>query len=65
MFEAPAGVLARIGTISLEFHDLGSAGQTGLSLAEHLRRHNFEIVRLEHGPTWIDNDYGRLIATRG
>jgi FkbM family methyltransferase len=62
LFAADAATLARIDVISLEFHDLGKAGCTGRDLADYLSLHGFRIARFTHGPSTIDNDYGRLVA---
>ncbi len=64
LLSADAATLGRIDVISLEFHDTGKPGWTGRDLAEHLERSRFRVVRFAHGATWIDNDYGRIIAVR-
>ncbi len=62
LLTADRDVLSRLDVISLEFHDFGAAGCTGRDLADHLASRGFRIARFTHGPTTIDNDYGRLIA---
>lgn len=48
LYAAPADVLARIGTIRLEYHEQDRPRHTWTELAAHLREHGFEIV--QEGP---------------
>ena len=64
LFGADVHTLARIRTISLEFHDTGEARWTGLSLARLLHEHGFHIARFHHAPSSRNRNYGRIIATR-
>lgn len=64
LYAADAAVLRRIRVVSLEFHDLGEPGCTGTALARHLESHGFRVRTLDFRPTRIDNDHGRLVATR-
>ena len=56
--------LQKIRTISMEFHDLRDPRYTALSLAGHLQANGFRIVKLQHGASLINNNYGKLIACR-
>jgi FkbM family methyltransferase len=62
--QAPPQVLARCETISMEFHDLKDARYTGKVLAQQLLGQGFEIWKFEHGPTNLDFNYGKIVATR-
>jgi FkbM family methyltransferase len=62
--QASPQVLARCETISMEFHDLKDARHTGKTLARLLLGHGFELSSFEHGPTNMDFNYGKIVATR-
>jgi len=62
---ASAGVLQRITTISMEFHDMKEPSRTGLSLIKLLESHGFQVVKFLHEPTSMGLNYGKIIATRG
>ncbi len=64
IFSADKQVLAKIKTISLEFHDLKNKEYTGLKLANHLENNGFKIVKFSYEPTTINNNFGKLIAVR-
>lgn len=64
LFGADRVVLDRIQTISLEFHDLKSAAQNGLKLAQYLKTNGFNIARFAHNKTTMGNNYGNIIATK-
>ena len=64
LFGADVHTLARIRTISLEFHDTGEARWTGLSLVRFLHKRGFHIAHFHHGPSSRNRNYGRIIATR-
>ena len=64
LFGADARTLARIRTVSLEFHDTGEARWTGLSLARLLRERGFHVAQFRHAPSSRNRNYGRIIATR-
>lgn len=64
LFGADVRTLARVRTISMEFHDTGDARYTGLSLTRLLRRHGFHIARFRHAPSARNRNYGRIVAVR-
>ena len=61
---APASILDRITTISMEFHDLKSGKHNANWLAARLSRAGFEIRKFEYSATGIGKNYGNLIATK-
>ncbi len=65
LLDAAPETLARIHTLSLEFHDRRDARFTGQALARHLDAHGFQIVHFHHAPTTRDRNYGHLLALRG
>jgi FkbM family methyltransferase len=64
LFGATDELLAKIKTISMEFHDMKKREMTGLRLAERLRKAGFTIVKFVHEPSNLGLNYGKLIATR-
>jgi FkbM family methyltransferase len=64
LFAADRETLAKIKTISMEFHDLRDEKFTGLKMAQYLEENGFRIVRLNHEATTINNNFGKLIAVR-
>lgn len=64
LFNTPATIFDRIKTISMEFHDLKDQRYTGLTLADYLRKRNFEIVKFQHGKTHQNKNYGWIIAAK-
>jgi hypothetical protein len=51
LFNAEKSTLDRIGTISLEFHDMKNPQFTGLQLVRLLINAGFQIGRFKYGPT--------------
>ncbi len=64
LYGADRGVLDRIQTISMEFHDLKSAQKNGLKLAQFLKSSGFNVVRFHHNTTSMGNNYGHIVATK-
>ncbi|MGI9174247.1 MAG: FkbM family methyltransferase [Rhodothermales bacterium] len=64
LFGTDVQTLARIRTVSLEFHDTGEARWTGLSLVRLLRERGFHVAQFHHAPSSRNRNYGRIIATR-
>lgn len=56
--------LKQITTISMEFHDLDSVENTGLSLAKFFVAQGFSVVDIENEPTRHNRSFGRLLVTR-
>lgn len=65
LFSAEKSTLDRIGTISLEFHDLKDPQFTGLQLVRFLAKAGFHIGRFEYGPTTMNRNYGWIVGWRG
>jgi FkbM family methyltransferase len=64
LFGAEDDLLAKIKTISMEFHDMKSREMTGIRLHERLKKAGFTIVKFVHEPSNLGLNYGKLIATR-
>lgn len=60
----PTPIFNKIGCISMEFHDTKTADRTALSLARLLKNVGFEIVKLSHGRSTMNRNYGMLIASK-
>ncbi|MGI9458825.1 MAG: FkbM family methyltransferase [Pirellulales bacterium] len=63
-YNASPEILKQITTISMEFHDLDSVGNTGLSLAKFFVAQGFSVVDIENEPTRHNRSFGRLLVTR-
>jgi FkbM family methyltransferase len=64
LFNAEKSTLDRIGTISLEFHDMKNPQFTGLQLVRLLINAGFQIGRFEYGPTSMNRNYGWIVGWR-
>jgi FkbM family methyltransferase len=64
IFNTPAEVLARIGTIMMEFHDMKDTNRSGLSMVRQLEAKGFRVVLFRHLPTTMNLNYGKIIAVR-
>lgn len=64
LFHLPEAVFDKIEVISMEFHDLKKPGYTALNMAQHLGKMGYEILKLEHLPSYRNLNYGRLIARK-
>ncbi len=64
LFSAPAFVLDKINTISMEFHDMKNADNTGNVMAIFLAKHGFTIVKYEYAKTTMGLNYGKIIGTK-
>ena len=61
---ASDGLLSKIDTISLEFHDLKALDRTSWALVEKLQSAGFKIAKYEYQPTRRNLNYGKIIGTR-
>jgi len=64
LFSAPAFVLDKINTISMEFHDMKNADNTGNEMVIFLANHSFSIVKYEYAKTTMGLNYGKIIGTK-
>ncbi len=64
LLKASNEVLAKIETISMEFHDLKTLENSSWKLVERLESAGFRIVKYMHEPTRRNLNYGKLIGTR-
>ena len=66
LLEMESSTLAKIQTISLEFHDLRQKGYAPNDLIEHLQKNGFEIVKFVYDPDYsIANlNFGKIVAVR-
>ncbi|MFN8579027.1 MAG: FkbM family methyltransferase [Candidatus Sericytochromatia bacterium] len=62
IFNSKKEVLDKIKTISIEFHDLKNPSYSGLELVKFLEKNNFRIVKFNHEPSTINNNFGKIIA---
>ncbi|RYF85290.1 MAG: FkbM family methyltransferase, partial [Chitinophagaceae bacterium] len=61
---APPEVLDKIETISMEFHDMKNAGETGEEIVAILLKNKFEIVKYHYNKTSQGINYGKIIGTK-
>ena len=64
LLNADKEVLAKIETISMEFHDMKTLENSSWKLVEKLRSAGFHIAKYVHEPTRRNLNYGKLIGTR-
>lgn len=62
VFTASKEIMNRIKVISMEFHDLKTPENSGIQLINSLKKNGFEIVKFNHEPTKINNNFGKIIA---
>jgi FkbM family methyltransferase len=60
----PAYIYDRITTISMEFHDLKDKNSTGEHLIRILIKNGFKIVKYKFEKTYLNLNYGKIIATK-
>lgn len=64
LYASSPATLARVGVISMEFHDLQEPGHTALDMARFLGRNGFEVVKVRHETTRHALLTGKLVAVR-
>jgi FkbM family methyltransferase len=64
LYNISSDTLAKITTISLEFHDMEKKKYTGLRLKRHLENCGFEIAKFAYSSTRNNRNFGKIIATK-
>lgn len=64
LFNCPNDTLARIDTISLEFHDVGSAAHSGDRLYTFFRDRGYQVLDFSYHASRLNLNYGSLVVRR-
>jgi FkbM family methyltransferase len=64
LMTADPETLSKIKTISMEFHDLKDPQFNGPTLAQFLENNGFRIVKFVYERSYLDLNYGKMIAVR-